>query len=117
MMPVLFVNRLDSNLLVGFNLAKLLSMLVICGRPFLNSLGAVPLQWNSGAKRRPLLLDSVSCTGNEEGLLQCSHNKAESAYHCSTNYVAGVQCPGAFLHDTDQCGFCYTDQTHSSLNH
>ena len=42
-----------------------------------------------------ILLDRISCTGNEQTLLNCSHiGHGVVSPYCNINDLAGVECPG-----------------------
>ena len=59
-------------------------------------LGAIPfLNSYFGSGSGPIWLDFVSCDGEEENLLNCSHNGfGVTSYYCDHLDDVGVQCPG-----------------------
>ena len=63
------------------------------------SAGAIPL-YNafSGRGTGAILIDYVSCTGNEQFLANCTNNGLGiTSSFCSHYQDAGVQCPGNFV--------------------
>ena len=65
----------------------------------LHSTGAIPLSnayYGSGIG--PVLIDYVSCIGNERFLTNCTNNGiGVTSSWCGQYNVAGVQCPGIML--------------------
>ena len=48
-----------------------------------------------GSQSGPIWLDSLSCTGNENNLLNCSHSGIGiTSFNCGHDDDVGVQCPG-----------------------
>ena len=65
----------------------------------LHSTGAIPLS-NAyyGSGTGPVLIDNVSCTGNEQFLANCTNNGVGvTSLSCGHDDDAGVQCPGINL--------------------
>ena len=45
----------------------------------------------------PVLLSDVGCSGSEDNILECSHNKQNALTYCSAYDSAGVTCIGKGL--------------------
>ena len=70
----------------------------------LHSTGAIPLS-NAyyGSGTGPVLIDYVSCTGNEQFLANCTNRGiGVTSSWCGHDDDAGVQCPGKFTHSEMQ---------------
>ena len=51
-----------------------------------------------GSQSGPIWLDSLSCTGIENNLLNCSHSGIGiTSYSCGHDDDVGVQCPGKYI--------------------
>jgi len=49
----------------------------------------------------PIWLDSLSCTGSETNLVNCSHRGVGiTSYYCGHDDDVGVQCPGKLSYDS-----------------
>ena len=59
------------------------------------SIGSIAFRYSRfGQLTGSILLDSVSCTGNEQILLNCSHKgHGVVSPYCNANDLSGVECP------------------------
>ena len=76
-------------------------MLFIQLSNFIPALGPIPfLNSYFGFGSGPIWLDSVSCEGEEENLLNCSHNGiGVTGVHCEHFDDVGIQCPGKEVYE------------------
>ena len=67
---------------------------VVCRLLGFNTFGAIPRRYSQlGRGTGPVVLNSVSCYGNESNILDCHHSTIYS--YCSTHYYdSGVECVG-----------------------
>ena len=63
----------------------------------MDTTGPIPV-YNSyfGRTTNPILIDSLSCIGNETNLVSCTYNSAVLSSSCDNNDEAGVICTGLF---------------------
>ena len=68
---------------------------------FIPALGPIPfLNSYFGFGSSPIWLDSVSCEGEEENLLNCSHSGiGVTGSYCRHFDNVGVQCPGKEVYE------------------
>ena len=67
---------------------------VVCRMLNLSAATAAPIYAAFGEGRGPIWLDNLYCTGNENSLLDCSHNGLGS-HNCRHVEDAGVVCGSA----------------------
>lgn len=61
----------------------------------IESLGVGGAYFGEGREFDPILLDSVSCNGNEQNLTECSHTTKHDCYHSED---VGILCRGTYLY-------------------
>ena len=61
---------------------------------FITDASVLPFSVFGSASSGPVLLDSVHCTGNEDGLLDCPHSSIGNHFCTQYSPIVAIKCQG-----------------------
>ena len=85
----------------------------ICVLVWLSRYG-IPIKWGCPFGSGPILLNNVTCSGEESSLAECQHNPWGSTSWCNHYYDTACRCcqnPGHCGYSTQCEGSCFDDKT------